>query len=330
MEYEWIIPVAIFKAIAHYPFYHTLKRLTVECIVIHHFSQQYTTPMFVYNHLSNDSKDFIHAAGGKSRFWVNSLERVNFSADDYIPLPSALEEATTTFISDCSERLNLYFHEVDLYEGRTAPWLFFLHSQNTLRKLKINTTSLLNIKWGLNVESIIPDDSKLTMPNVRELWLISNTEAINYRTIYYVVKTFPKTQHLRIDAPSYIVDPYFSNVEPYDGISISLSDLRTAILPCPLANTWQPMTPKELRRIVARWHLIGRLRKLEWIAYVSGFEPADDCWYLYSGKTPKGDDMFVTKVITAGEGGGRENYRVWTQAGNRVGKFNNFERSETL
>ncbi|KAF3915748.1 hypothetical protein ABW20_dc0101633 [Dactylellina cionopaga] len=168
-DFESAVPAAIFLKLESYPFFTALKSLSIECTLIHQRSPHYISPPDVFSALSAESLDFIPPVSP-----TYSEQNQICLAD--IKWPTGLQEVTTSYLGRGGFDLNALLgaglsNLWSLHYGTIPPCLFFLHSETTLRKLKIKTAS---ITMDRTYHSVHPSIS-LPFANVKDLWIIHDS-----------------------------------------------------------------------------------------------------------------------------------------------------------
>ncbi|EPS41428.1 hypothetical protein H072_4677 [Dactylellina haptotyla CBS 200.50] len=302
-DFDWVIPQAVFRRIAEYPWYPTLKRLHVESVPIEIKDAGYVAAADIIKGVSEVDREFFRENTYSPQRWDTMDMRY----------PEQLEEATTTGLV----RQWNYWFDLHIYNRGNAgvSQYFFLRSGNTLKKLKIHTGFILG-----GGECRCGQNSKQPFPTVEELEVLLEGKDVE-RVMAVARTTFPNVRVLRIDAvnPNTRAEGRFVYTELGD-----LKHLREARVPWPLVEVGYQARrawPSQLRRFVDEWIATGA-GDIERVDFVWGYEPVLDVFYhVYESNVPTGEDVKICRVAPK-EG---KRYNI-TERGNRVGNTRFMER----
>ncbi|KAF3921846.1 hypothetical protein AA313_de0206857 [Arthrobotrys entomopaga] len=223
-DYEWVIPLAIFRRIARYPSHKDLKKLSVNCTILP-YSSGIANEIAASLQASQKHVDFL---GGFETEYPSKI----IALPPEIPFPTTLEEVGSSWYDiwsvrydtgpPCESPTNTPPKEQPLI----FPHLFYKHSLSNFRKLKLKMNMYEVFGWkGANE----------MLPNVEDLWLHISSGGFIWLTEKDISLSLPNLRFLRVDA-QYYTKPAIRDRVPYYYV-MRMPHLKRLRLPIPKSRS---------------------------------------------------------------------------------------------
>ncbi|KAK6342230.1 hypothetical protein TWF730_001708 [Orbilia blumenaviensis] len=234
-EAQAYIYLATFREISQYTCYQKLTSLTLEFVP--------GTQSFSFN-------------GNAIRSLSARIQKI--MGDTSISCPPNIERL------DVSGMANSYFD----FTVRAMPYpcVLFYPTANTLKKIRIETNSLISPVADLDP---IRNMNLATYSLVTEVWYIQNTHVNEFYSTYAeICRRFPNTQNLRFDYDGVALQRGSTAGETYQYLA-DLKKLRRAILPWPRHGYQSPIEPSSLGTSLGLWLRELNFQSLEYVDFVT-------------------------------------------------------------